>query len=156
MWWVKIADFGISKRVGATALRTRIGTEAYLAPEVRGIYSRDSETGDEDKFSFAVDIWAIGIIAFRMITGRLPFPDGRQLFDYVVYGSSLPLGGSMNADLTKFITETMAASPRFRPTSRKASQYAWLQLQAKASMSLHSATRCVTCLFRMTARANIV
>lgn len=55
-WWVKVADFGISNRVGATALRTHVGTEAYLAPEVRGFMAAGSDA--EDTFSFAVDIWA--------------------------------------------------------------------------------------------------
>ena len=37
-WWVKIADFGISKRVidGHTALRTQMGTPAFQAPEILG------------------------------------------------------------------------------------------------------------------------
>ena len=127
-WWVKIADFGISKRIDGTALRTVIGTEAYLAPEVRGFYTADSTVDDEHTFSLAVDIWAVGAITFRMVTGRLAFPP-RQLFDYVVRGSSFPLEESMSPEYAKFVVETMAASPRFRPTSQHALSYAWIQMQ---------------------------
>ncbi len=128
-WWVKIADFGISKRIDETFLRTIIGTEAYLAPEVRGLYTAGSKEGDESIFSFAVDIWAVGAIAFRIVTGRLAFPPGRKLFDYVVGGSPFPIDESMNSEYAKFVTETMAASPRQRPTSQQALSFEWIQME---------------------------
>lgn len=145
-WWIKIADFGITKRIGSTALRTRIGTEAYLAPEVRGIYTADSKKDDEDTFSFAVDIWAVGAIVFRMVTGRLAFSDGRQLFNYVVYGSPFPIEESMSPECTTFVIETMAASPRHRPTSQQALSYLWIQIQEPIinSSDLYSITRYAT------------
>jgi serine/threonine protein kinase len=127
-WWVKVADFGISKRVDDTVLRTIIGTEAYLAPEVRGLYTDDSKEADENTFSFAVDIWAIGAISFRMVTGRLAFPPGRKLFDYV-RGSPFPIEEPMIPEYAKFITETMAASPRHRPTSKQALSYKWIRME---------------------------
>jgi serine/threonine protein kinase len=70
-WWVKISDFGISKKVEGTALRTAIGTESYLAPEVRGFIADDDNA--DGTFSLAVDVWAVGAIVFRMIAGQLPF-----------------------------------------------------------------------------------
>ena len=118
-WWVKIADFGISKRIEATALQTRIGTEAYLAPEVKGIYTADSKPEDEETFSLAVDIWSVGAIAFQMVTGRPAFPNGRQLFDYVVREAQFPFPAekSVSSEYISFIQMTMAVSP---PTSRQA------------------------------------
>jgi serine/threonine protein kinase len=126
-WWIKIADFGIAKRIQDTYLRTRIGTPAYLAPEVREIYSPDSEPGEEEKFSFAVDLWAVGVMTYRMVTGKLPFPQGRQLFNYTVYGKEFPAESSMSASCTRFVTRLMAASPRARPRAEAALFDAWLQ-----------------------------
>jgi serine/threonine protein kinase len=128
-WWVKIADFGITKRIDGTALRTVIGTEAYLAPEVRGIYAADCTEDDENTFSLAVDIWAVGAITFRMVASRLPFPPGRKLFDYVVGGQPFPIEKSMSPDCANFVVETMAASPRHRPTPKEALSYPWIQKQ---------------------------
>jgi serine/threonine protein kinase len=128
-WWVKIADFGISKRVDGTFLRTIIGTEAYLAPEVRGFCPADSKEGDESIFSFAVDIWAVGAITFRMVTGRLAFPPGRMLLDYVDGRSPFPIEESTSPEYAKFVMETMAASPRQRPTSQRALSYKWIQME---------------------------
>ncbi|KAH8682605.1 hypothetical protein BX600DRAFT_492614 [Xylariales sp. PMI_506] len=49
-WWVKIGDFGISKRVVEenTALRTMVGTKGYLAPEVFGMVRTDDDYNEDD------------------------------------------------------------------------------------------------------------
>lgn len=67
---VKILDFGISKLADAsmtlnvTAEGAMIGTPNYMAPEqIRGDQNLDSR----------VDIYAVGILMYRMVTGRLPY-----------------------------------------------------------------------------------
>ncbi len=132
-WWVKIADFGIAKRIDGTELRTRIGTEAYLAPEVRGIYTVDSRDDDESTFSFAIDIWAVGAITFRMITSQLAFSSGRKLFDYVVHGHPFIVEQSMSPTCADFVAKTMAASPHRRPTSQQALSFPWILEQESIS-----------------------
>jgi serine/threonine protein kinase len=130
---VKIADFGISKRIEPTTLRTRVGTEAYLAPEVRGIYTPadlELREGDDDEtLSLAVDIWAVGAIAFRAITGRLAFQNGPELYRYVVSGTPFPVNDTMGSDCTNFVAETMSPSPRQRPTAEQALARPWMQMQ---------------------------
>lgn len=74
-WWVKLGDFGISKRASeATALRTAIGTVGYLAPEVP-IGSELSMDDDESEqtYTSAVDMWALGEIVYRLLTQRPAF-----------------------------------------------------------------------------------
>lgn len=64
---VKVADFGLARAVSevtATSTGTVMGTVAYLAPEVISTGRADTRT----------DVYAVGILAFEMLTGRLPHP----------------------------------------------------------------------------------
>ena len=62
---VKIGDIGLSKYITESrrsAQTQSVGTVYYMAPEVaRGRYGRE------------VDIYAVGIILYEMLTGRVPF-----------------------------------------------------------------------------------
>ncbi len=157
-WWVKIADFGISKRINGTALRTVVGTEAYLAPEVMGFLTTDSEEANENNFSFAVDIWAIGSITFRVITGQFAFQNLRKLSDYVVRGRPFPIEHlqSMSPECSDFVVKTMAASPRCRPTSQEALYHPWILTHEPTlnELDLHSMIRYAFSLKKRKERAN--
>ena len=70
--WPKILDFGIARATGLdvqsgvhTSHGQIIGTLAFMSPEqLRGA------VGDVDRRS---DVYAIGVLLFRLITGRMPF-----------------------------------------------------------------------------------
>lgn len=136
-WWVKIADFGISKRAeeGSTALRTQVGTRGYLAPEVIGIYpvSDITTSGRADtSYTSAVDMWALGEICFRMITNNQPvFSSPRDLFNYVTHGSEFPasplLAANASHNSIEFIKITMDPSPAKRISATDALLYPWIE-----------------------------
>lgn len=65
--WVKITDFGISKRTKDTLLRTSCGTSGYLAPELLGIFP------GKRTFTHALDIWSLGTMVYEMCTSIKPF-----------------------------------------------------------------------------------
>jgi serine/threonine-protein kinase len=65
---VKLVDFGISKAAGAvdqevTATGVSVGSPAYMSPEQVAGEALDSRT----------DIYSLGLVAFKLLTGRLPF-----------------------------------------------------------------------------------
>jgi len=67
--FVKILDFGIAKlfggemQLGQTHAGWIVGTPEYMAPE----------QGAGDQLDGRADLYALGIIAYRLATGRLPF-----------------------------------------------------------------------------------
>ncbi|KAK3365111.1 kinase-like domain-containing protein [Lasiosphaeria ovina] len=143
-WWVKISDFGISKRIeGLTALRTmQLGTWGYIAPEVIGLIPLDGEDDDDDnnddddgegvnKYTLAVDIWALGEIAFRMIAYAPSFGGPRQVRRYVVRNGPFPTAKlaarGASESCQEFTKWTMAAGASRRPTADHAAAHVWLQ-----------------------------
>jgi serine/threonine protein kinase len=66
---IKIGDYGLSKFISCSRRSGQtesVGTFHYMAPEIgKGVYGKE------------IDIYALGIILFEMLTGRVPF-DGES------------------------------------------------------------------------------
>jgi len=70
---VKLLDFGIAKQMDivnrgstATTAGLRLYTPAYAAPELQS----------ENRVGVFTDIYAMGVILYQLLTGRLPYPEG--------------------------------------------------------------------------------
>ncbi|KAF2494767.1 calcium/calmodulin-dependent protein kinase type 1B, partial [Lophium mytilinum] len=134
-WWVKIGDFGISKRAeGLTALRTLNGTPGFLAPEIlMQLGLLDFNTLDvEDQYTVSVDVWALGEIVFRALTGEIPFPI-RRLGPYVRGKTTFPTEvlavHGISDDACDFVKSLMAPLPKDRLTAKDAMSHAWVETQ---------------------------
>jgi serine/threonine-protein kinase SRK2 len=69
---LKICDFGYSKADFMSAPKSRVGTLAYMAPEI--IKSAGSYDGKK------ADIWSCGVMMFVMLFGQYPFePSERNI-----------------------------------------------------------------------------
>ncbi len=75
----KITDFGISKDILQEqkieqSFTEGVGTPHYMAPEqfFKKTFGSNQEIGVE------CDVWAIGVIIYRLLTGKLPFGNGTK------------------------------------------------------------------------------
>ena len=61
---LKIADFGFARSENIDSLTSFLGTRMYMAPEITG---RNTYKGTQ------VDLFALGVVLFRTVLGRIPF-----------------------------------------------------------------------------------
>jgi WD40 repeat protein len=129
-------------------------------------YNSDNADGDDDavngrkpSYTHAVDIWALGVIAFQLLTTQLPFPAGdwpksMALRKYVSGKSPFPRDvlGAMKITSAgcAWIEDCMARAPHHRPTAGFSLRNKWpmgstsdsevQQLSKKPSKSTSSAS----------------
>jgi serine/threonine protein kinase len=128
-WWVKLSDFGISKRIhGPTeVLSTVKGTPQYMAPELT-----THEAGSGIRVdNRASDMWSLGEMSHRMLTATAAFSSQLSLFRYMIWSDSLPFQElakhGASGDVESFIRALMKPTPEHRLTSDKALEHTWIQ-----------------------------
>ncbi len=118
-WRVKILDFGLAKLTapgggGAAQTHSQLvrGTPQYMAPE----------QARAQPVSPATDCYAVGVIAFEMLTARLPF-EATNVVDLLLQLVSVPaprlrsIDESMPAALDELIFRLLSKEPGDRPAS---------------------------------------
>ena len=106
---VKVGDIGLSKFITASrrsAHTESVGTVYYMAPEIsRGRYGKE------------VDIYALGVIAFEMLTGNIPF-DGESAGEILMKHLTQPPNLSLLPErLRPVISKALAKDPARRQRS---------------------------------------
>ncbi|CAI7663088.1 unnamed protein product [Penicillium viridicatum] len=138
-WWVKIADFGISKRIenvegNSTTLK---GTLGYIAPELHGFTQAGSP--------YAVDIWAAGEILFRMLTKQPTFMNLGLLLNYVRDPKQFPshqmVASKISQPGVEIILCLLNPTPDSRISAKDALQHNWMNL----SLPCHRSSAILAC-----------
>ncbi|HSP08168.1 MAG TPA: serine/threonine-protein kinase [Candidatus Dormibacteraeota bacterium] len=109
-----LADFGLARGAGQpthlTTIGLAIGTPGYMAPEqVMG--------HDVDR---RADIYAMGVLTFEMLTGRLPYIGANRMeVAYATVNSPIPSAVKLNAalpdELDQLLARVLAKDPAQRP-----------------------------------------
>lgn len=105
-----LADFGISRYAEATTApdtRKRALSPPYAAPE----------RWRSERATSAADVYALGVIAYELLTGRLPFPGPttEEFGDQHLHAEPPRLTG-VSARLAGLIEECLYKAPGARPT----------------------------------------
>lgn len=156
--WVKITDFGVSKRWAGTALRTQCGTAAYQAPELVGLLPKRMKPAGQI-YSWSVDIWALGAIIHQVLTSQIAFLeigetmggftgdsmdmepsiDGELLLDYCTGRVAFPIASltmqGVSANGIEFVKSLMAPNPKERASAADALQSVWFAGMASSATS---------------------
>jgi serine/threonine-protein kinase len=103
----KIVDFGIARYVAdddPVTTGTRIGTPAYMAPEqlAGGLIAP------------CIDVWALGVVLFEMVTGRVPFDTSTGASPQLV-AQAPRLGATVSASFAALVASCLEKEPGRRP-----------------------------------------
>jgi NIMA (never in mitosis gene a)-related kinase len=113
---LRIGDFGISKMVGSktAVVEDTIGTPYYISPEIC----------TEKLYSFASDLWALGVIMFELVSLRVPFDAQNipSLVKKITSGSVPQLPQSISADMRRLICGLLVQDHIARPTAENVLQ----------------------------------
>ncbi|KAL9084942.1 MAG: hypothetical protein Q9165_007808 [Trypethelium subeluteriae] len=129
-WWVKLTDFGISKRAGDQIGHSTVkGTLEFMAPEMLGFIPSASDSNARDPQ--LADMWALGEIAFRMLTGEHTFQNLGRLGEYCRGVNEFPsarLRSHAGDDAAGFVLALMAVDPNSRINTSDALLHSWMKL----------------------------
>ena len=133
---VKIADFGIAKafdQAGTSALKTGtghvIGTPSYMAPE-------QASAGEIGPWS---DLYSLGIIAYELLVGRLPFADMETPIRMLMAHAATPVPPprSLRPELDQGIADWIVRLLEKAPAERfQTAREAWEVLDARVGALL--------------------
>jgi serine/threonine-protein kinase len=141
---VKLLDFGLAKLagrgvdgqpVGTTKSGILVGTPAYMSPEQARSKPVDGRT----------DIYALGCLAYKMLTSQLPIP-GDNAMDIILQQLNKPapnpskLAPKTPPELSKLVVQMMSKDPEQRP-SLTAIREMFAKLQAEGPSASGSVPR---------------
>ncbi len=127
----KIIDFGVSRALGdddAEGLTTEgatLGSLGYVAPE---------QLANPSTVDGRADVYAVGVIAFRALTGALPFPEKTGLGllalkrDFEAPTLDEATGTTWPADVRAWVARSLAREPGARWPDADAARLALLEL----------------------------
>lgn len=118
---VKVADFGFSKMIQPGRLfNTFCGSPLYVPPE---LILRQEYHGPP------VDIWALGVLLFTMVSGGLPFWEPKanvQVLLRKVLAGKFTLPKHLSPDCCDLITRMLQGDPRQRITIDEIRTHPWV------------------------------
>ena len=121
---IRLVDFGLGKIIGPGELcNDPFGTFSYVAPEVL----------QEKPYSFKVDLFAIGIIAYLLVAGFLPFDhetSEKEIARQTVYEPTpfpQSIWKSISLEARMFVDNLLQKNPDKRMGIQEVLQHKWLQ-----------------------------
>ncbi|TNJ28875.1 Kinase, NEK [Giardia muris] len=99
-----LGDFGVARALGdSSRMNTHTGTDLYMAPEIH----------QGKRYDNSVDVWALGVVAHELCTGRLPFIRVTDIAE-----RDPPTIENRSQELVALISRMLSRDPKDCPTAR--------------------------------------
>mmetsp|Transcript_10531 Transcript_10531/g.19374 ORF Transcript_10531/g.19374 Transcript_10531/m.19374 type:complete len:943 (+) Transcript_10531:35-2863(+) len=117
---VKITDFGLSA-IRKQGMEEPLGTMHYAAPEIL----------QNKPYDCAVDMWSLGVIAYVVLSGHLPFSgESDQVVARAIirgaYHFNAPCWALISPTARQFIDSLLKCKPAERPSAASALRHPWI------------------------------
>ncbi|XP_060074238.1 serine/threonine-protein kinase H1 homolog [Ylistrum balloti] len=149
---IMITDFGLSatKKGPDNFMRTTCGTPEYIAPEIIA----------RKPYTCQVDMWAVGVITYILLSGTMPFDDENKTRLYrLILKAKYSYAGEhwkdVSAAAKDFIDKLLIVDPNVRIGANQSMNHTWLVTNAASSSNknLHR-TISQNLIHRQSIRAN--
>lgn len=121
----KLSDFGLARDLdeGVSKIETFVGTVAYMSPErLQG-----------SQYTYASDIWAVGVSMVECLLGRYPFDKPQNYFDYIeaamtadMWKSMESSGRKISSEAQDFVIQCTQTDPSQRPGADQLLEHPWI------------------------------
>jgi len=115
---IKIGDFGWALHNPKNLTSNQIvGTPVYMAPEM--LKSED--------YNQSVDIWSLGVVAYQILTGKVPFSgsDQAEILNNIIT-KEIKYPGFLSASCKNFLHGILTKEPEKRLTIMEILQHPWI------------------------------
>ncbi|DBA87363.1 TPA: hypothetical protein ACH3X1_004410 [Trebouxia sp. C0004] len=141
---VKVIDFGLSKHL-ESAMTLGIGTPDYMAPELllEGHLdvksNRQAQSGQSRQPRYnprAVDVWALGVMLYLLVTGMYPFEDSSRpgnvtaTLRNIMHGKMQSIPAFVSPACAEVIKKALSRHPKMRITLDELASNAWVRTKA--------------------------
>ncbi|RXN00823.1 Serine/threonine-protein kinase H1 [Acipenser ruthenus] len=128
---ILVTDFGLANsgnKGGDWSMRTTCGTPEYIAPEILL----------RKPYTSAVDMWALGVITYILLSGSMPFEDENRtrLYRMILKGKYSFVGDpwpSISNLAKDYINRLLTVDPSERMTATQALKHPWIVTMAASS-----------------------
>jgi calcium-dependent protein kinase len=113
---IKLADFGLAQKVGASIAAEEVGTPFFIAPEVL----------EGSSVGLSCDMWSLGVCIHVVLCGMPPFetPEGALTFGAVPTFQG-PTWDRVSPDCRVLVKSLLARNPKDRLTAAQALENPW-------------------------------
>lgn len=105
--YLKLIDFGVSKKLINETTKTTVGTTLYMAPEII----------QRLEYGVSVDWWALGVVTYALATGYMPYQHKSEIQQgRMIVEAKDPWCKEDNPspELRDFVLQLLTKNPKFR------------------------------------------